>query len=74
MCVLIFAETWNEKLKKSSLETISFGKILANMLNSKIKVVVFSNSEENLQLLEIMVLMKFINSHQYNLKELKTIN
>ena len=35
MCVLIFAETWNEKLKKSSLETISFGKNLANMLNSK---------------------------------------
>lgn len=49
MCVLIFAETWNEKLKKSSLETISFGKNLANMLNSKTKVVVFSNSEENLQ-------------------------
>ncbi len=49
MCVLIFAETWNEKLKKSSLETISFGKKLANMLNSKTKVVLFSNSEKNLQ-------------------------
>ena len=49
MCVLIFAETWNEKLKKSSLETISFGKNLADTLSFKTKVVIFSNSEENFQ-------------------------
>ena len=45
MCVLIFAETWNENLKKSSLETISFGKNLADSLGLKTKVVIFSNSE-----------------------------
>jgi len=49
MCVLIFAETWNENLKKSSLETISFGKNLADSLGLKTKVVIFSNSEENFQ-------------------------
>jgi len=49
MCVLIFAETWNEKLKKSSIESISFGKNLANQLQLKTKVILFSNSPENLE-------------------------
>ncbi|MBH76342.1 MAG: electron transfer flavoprotein subunit alpha [Flavobacteriales bacterium] len=47
MCILIFAETWDGKLKKSSNESISFGKHLANQLQIKTKVIIFSNSSEN---------------------------
>ncbi len=51
MCILIFAETWNGKLKKSSLESISFGKHLAENLNLKTTTIIFSDSTENFELL-----------------------
>jgi len=51
MCILIFAETWNGKLKKSSLESISFGKNLAENLNLKTTTIIFSDSTENFEFL-----------------------
>ena len=51
MCILIFAETWNGKLKKSSLESVSYGRKLADNLNLKTKTIIFSDSEENFALL-----------------------
>lgn len=51
MCILIFAETWNGKLKKSSFEAVSYGRNLANKLSLKTTTIIFSDSEENFKLL-----------------------
>jgi len=51
MCILIFAETWNGKLKKSSFEAVSYGRNLADKLNLKTKTVIFSDSDDNFKLL-----------------------
>jgi len=51
MCILIFAETWNGKLKKSSFEAVSYGRNLADKLGLKTTTIIFSDSEENFKLL-----------------------
>ena len=51
MCILIFAETWNGKLKKSSFEAVSYGRNLADKLSLKTTTIIFSDSEENFKLL-----------------------
>ena len=33
MSIIIFAETWNNKFKKSSLEAISYGSEMAKKMN-----------------------------------------
>jgi len=51
MCILIFAETWNGKLKKSSFESVSYGRSLADKLNLNTVTIIFSKSDESFKLL-----------------------
>ena len=51
MCVLIFVETWNGKLKKSSFETIYYGSQIAEKYNLKTTALIFSNSNDNFDVL-----------------------
>ena len=46
MSVIIFAETWNKKFKKSSLEAVSYGSEMARNMSLKTIAVVIGGSEE----------------------------
>jgi len=46
MSVIIFAETWNQKFKKSSLEAVSYGSEMAKKMSLQTIAVVIGGSEE----------------------------
>ena len=52
MSILIFAETWNGKLKKSSFEAITYAKKLSDNLELKTCTITFSKLDDNIKLIE----------------------
>ena len=52
MSILIFAETWNGKLKKSSFEAISYAKKLSDNLDLKTFTLIFSKLDDSIKLIE----------------------
>ena len=52
MSILIFAETWNGKLKKSSFEVISYAKKLSDNLDLKTFTLIFSKLDDSIKLIE----------------------
>ena len=45
MSIIIFAETWNNKFKKSSLEAISYGSEMAKKMNLQTIAIVVGKCE-----------------------------
>ena len=72
MCILIFAETWNGKLKKSSLESVSYGRKLADNFNLETKTIIFSDSKENFELLGNHGTNEIITLNSTNLESVET--
>tara|TARA_S200000501_G_scaffold376709_1_gene432534 strand:+ start:4617 stop:5585 length:969 start_codon:yes stop_codon:yes gene_type:complete len=71
MCILIFAETWNGKLKKSSFEAVSYGKHLADKLGLTTKTIIFSDSTENFDLLGLYGSNEIIKYDSINLESIE---
>ena len=46
MSVIVFAETWNKKFKKSSLEAVSYASEIARNMNLKTIAIVIGGSED----------------------------
>lgn len=47
MPVLVFAENWNGKFKKSTFEAVSYGSEIAKKLNSTVSAIVIGNLEDS---------------------------
>ena len=71
MYILIFAETWNGKLKKSSFEAVSYGRNLADKLNLKVATIIFSNSDENFKLIGKYGSNEIIKYESINLEDIE---
>ena len=70
MCVLVFVESWNGKLKKSSFEAISYGRTLSKNLNLKTVAIAFSNSNNNFDILGKYGVNEIMDCSAINLKNL----
>ena len=69
MSVIIFAETWSQKFKKSSLEAVSYGSEMAKKMNLQTIAVVIGGSEET-KILEKYGANKIISVNNIDLESL----
>ena len=69
MSVIIFAETWNQKFKKSSLEAVSYGSEMAKKMSLQTIAVVIGGSEET-KILEKYGANKIISVNNIELENL----
>jgi len=69
MSVIIFAETWNKKFKKSSLEAVSYGSEMAKKMNLQTIAIVVGGSEET-KMLEKYGANKIISVNNIELENL----
>ena len=69
MSVIIFAETWSQKFKKSSLEAVSYGSEMAKKMNLQTIAVVIGGSQET-KILEKYGANKIISVNNIDLESL----